>query len=522
MKFKTMWVLTICICFLGSVFSTAITIDNGEHNVITSNSNAKWTIMVYLDGDNNLEYFAIADFLEMSSVGSTEEVNIVVQFDRIGGYDNSYGDWTTTKRYYITQDMTPTSQNAVMDIGEANTGNPQTLIDFAIWSMSKFPADKFCLILWDHGAGWSKSVDGLRKDVCNDETNYDSIQLSELKNALKTITSDGNYKLELLGFDACLMGQIEVAYEVKNYCKYMTASEDSEPGNGWAYEGPLSNLVSTPNSITGEQLGALFVSYYTGYQITLSTIDINNLNSLNNAISNLALNLISNEYRMTVQSVFENVKKYFESCDIYNFAELIYDSAYDYNIKNYAEDVMTEIENTVTSEKHDEYNENSHGLCIYLPDYYYDSSYDYISFSQNSYWDDLLIYIFEGGDTSNPPKVPVISGDSKGNIKNTYTYTFESSDPDGDDIYYIIDWGDETQQERIGPKKSGTKIEASYIWYEEGGYVIKAKASDTNGATSDWGYYNIMMPKTKTTKIDFKSIIKSIFSKITIKNNLFI
>jgi hypothetical protein len=94
--------------------------------------------MIYLDGDNNLESCAINDFLEMSSIGSTKNVSIVVQFDRIGGYDYSYDDWTTTKRYYVEKDMTPTSKNAYMDIGEANMGNPQTLIDFAAWSIVNF------------------------------------------------------------------------------------------------------------------------------------------------------------------------------------------------------------------------------------------------------------------------------------------------------------------------------------------------------------------------------------------------
>ena len=68
-----------------------------------------WTYMVYLDGDNNLEAAAIDDFLEMSSVGSTPEVAVVAQMDRIAGYDTSNGDWTDTRRFYVTHDMTPTA-----------------------------------------------------------------------------------------------------------------------------------------------------------------------------------------------------------------------------------------------------------------------------------------------------------------------------------------------------------------------------------------------------------------------------
>ena len=67
---------------------------------------AAWTVLVYLDADNNLEREAIDDFLEMSAVGSSADVNIVVQFDRIAGYDQRYGDWTSTKRFLVTPGMT--------------------------------------------------------------------------------------------------------------------------------------------------------------------------------------------------------------------------------------------------------------------------------------------------------------------------------------------------------------------------------------------------------------------------------
>ena len=75
---------------------------------------AGWTFLVYLDGDNNLEREAIDDLLEMAAVGSDPNLNIVVQFDRIAGYDRRYGDWTGTKRFHVTQGMTPDAANAIV------------------------------------------------------------------------------------------------------------------------------------------------------------------------------------------------------------------------------------------------------------------------------------------------------------------------------------------------------------------------------------------------------------------------
>jgi len=83
-----------------------------------SSFNSEWTIMVHMNGDNDLESAGINDFLEMASIGSTDEVNIVVQFDRISGFSEDYDNWNTTKRYFITKDITPDNVNATMDLGE--------------------------------------------------------------------------------------------------------------------------------------------------------------------------------------------------------------------------------------------------------------------------------------------------------------------------------------------------------------------------------------------------------------------
>jgi len=88
-------------------------------------------------------------------------------------------------------------------------------------------------------------------------------------------------------------------------------------------------------------------------------------------------------------------------------------------------------------------------------------------------------------------------------------------DPDGDEIYYVIDWGDGSQHVRIGPKATGTEIQADHTWTVEGGYVIKAKATDTNGASSEWSMFNIMMPKSRVLNRNIfnNAFIRSLFSK---------
>ena len=123
---------------------------------------AEWTFLVYLDGDNNLEGAGIDDVNEMEMVGSTPEVNIVVQFDRIDRYDTSNGDWHDTRRGIITKDSTSLIASNLTSVGEKNMGDPQTLTEFLSWGISTFPADHYFLVLWNHGDGWYTHVNQLQ------------------------------------------------------------------------------------------------------------------------------------------------------------------------------------------------------------------------------------------------------------------------------------------------------------------------------------------------------------------------
>jgi clostripain len=127
----------------------------------------EWTVMIYLDADNNLESAGINDINEMEMVGSSSDVNIVVQVDRIPysvlaanneGYldDSSNSNWTNTRRYYITQDFDPyqISSDLKSELGELNMGDPQTLVDFASWAVTEYPAEKYLLVIWNHGGGF--------------------------------------------------------------------------------------------------------------------------------------------------------------------------------------------------------------------------------------------------------------------------------------------------------------------------------------------------------------------------------
>ena len=103
-----------------------------------------WTWMVYMAGDNNLEHYGGQDLAEMKAVGSTPEVAIVAQFDR-----QSPGD---TQRYYLRRG-TALEEDVVpgQNLGETNTGDPRDLAKFIHWAIGAYPAERYALIIWNHG-----------------------------------------------------------------------------------------------------------------------------------------------------------------------------------------------------------------------------------------------------------------------------------------------------------------------------------------------------------------------------------
>ena len=95
-----------------------------------------------------------------------------------------------------------------------------------------------------------------------------------------------------------------------------------------------------------------------------------------------------------------------------------------------------------------------------------------------------------------PPGKPIITGQSGGIIGSEYQYFLISIDPEGYNITYCIDWGDNTSEAFIGPYPSGVQASAKHAWYEQGDYTIKAKARNAHGAESDWATLYVSMPKT--------------------------
>ena len=251
-----------------------------------------WTFMVYVMGDNDLEPFAVDDLLEMSRVGSTEDVNVVTLVDRHPAYfvdDDPLDNFEDTK-LLVVQDG-DLSQST--DVGEVNVGDPDTLADFIAGSIAEYPAERYAVVLWNHGAGWP----GMGPDETDGN---DILDLAEINTAFEDgLAAAGVDKVDLVGFDACLMASYEVATTMADHARFMLASEELEPGHGWNYEA-LQVLLDQPDATT-EQLGQSIIDGFAAQaaelqqnaEITLSLLDLTGMETLEAALGGLAEPLIA-------------------------------------------------------------------------------------------------------------------------------------------------------------------------------------------------------------------------------------
>ncbi len=275
-----------------------------------------WTVMIYLDGDNDLEDEAIADFLEMAEVDNPH-VNIVVQFDRAAGGDPNFGDWTTTKRFHVTHGMEPTAANQVEDIGEANMAAPATLTAFINWARTNYPAQHYALVLWNHGDGWRAPMGAnpLFKGICVD--GGDSLLMQELRQALDDATNSGANPIDVISMDACLMGGLEVAYEIKEYARYFAASAELVPGDGCEYQvilDPVYLSATTTPEVWAENVVSAYRDHYDVYNEnpTFMAARTSAVGPLSAAVSDLASVLISNmaTERSNIESARASARRY--------------------------------------------------------------------------------------------------------------------------------------------------------------------------------------------------------------------
>lgn len=219
-----------------------------------------WAIYWYLCG-SDLESnggFATSDLMEMMEVALPENVRVIIQTGGAKTWQNNVVDADILQRYvYDSEGLT-----LVDELPPASMGDAATLTDFLRYCKQNYPAEKTAVLFWNHGGG---SVSGAAFD---ERYGYDSLTLDEMQTAFGRVweADENNPPLELVGFDTCLMATVDVAGTFAGTARYLVASEEVEPANGWDYTGWLGALAADP-AMDGAALGEVICdAYYAGCQ----------------------------------------------------------------------------------------------------------------------------------------------------------------------------------------------------------------------------------------------------------------
>ena len=216
---------------------------------------AAWTYAIYMDGDNSLEtYWAGTSLPLLKAAPASASVNIV-----------AFVDLGSTSGMTV-QKISGTTVTTVSTAPEMNMGDPATLTWCINQAAALFPSTYLVLSMWDHGYGWNY--------VCMDDTSGDSLSMQELQAGIASAAK----KIDVLAFDCCNMGNIEVAYQVSltNLVSYMVGSEESVPGNGFPYDKMLTTLVNNPAMLPRDFSMAMVDAYgqYYATQTWASTVNL--------------------------------------------------------------------------------------------------------------------------------------------------------------------------------------------------------------------------------------------------------
>jgi hypothetical protein len=374
--------------------------DPGNPSACIMDPNAnEWAFFVFLNADNNLEDYGYEDLAEMEVAGSTPYVHIAALFDT-ASRDN--GD----ARYIYVR---PGAFDTLQNLGEVNMSNWEVMAQFGVWAVQNYPARHYAFIMWDHGAGWKNAPPKpVFKGFSSDDNpgsggGPDEISVSngDYAQALAAITAAIGDKIDIVGFDACLMGMWEVAEASAPYARYLVASEETEPGPGWAYDGFLPALIQDPLNTDARALGRAIVDAYYNEDpgdSTLSLIDLDSMANLASAMTAFADALRAHtDLYASINSVRNATQAFYysDNRDLFDFATRIKSmSGVTPDIVTAADALLLQLGTTIAYSRAQADYPGAHGMAIYFParSSGMDSAYTASGavWSQHATWDEFL------------------------------------------------------------------------------------------------------------------------------------
>ena len=329
------------------------------------------TIMVYMVG-SNLESEGGFGTLDLDAIDyqtiTDHDVNVLVIAGGTPKWHNDYIDKTETSIYKLEED----GFKKVKAQDKISMGKSETLSNFMSYVYDNYKTDKYELILWNHGG----AIDGSEYD---DLFKKDNLTLKELHTALEDSPFNEKNKLELVFFNTCLNGTIEMTNVFKDYADYLVASEEVTYGTQLASEFNFINKIEPKDSEV--EIGKKIIDAYKGkiqalrdyddeyanaIYSTYSLVKLSKIDDLNKEVSEFFKDIDISENFYKISKARANLFQYgtdieeYDMVDLYNLVDELKDIS-----PNKAQKVLDTLEKTIT------YNwatdKRSRGLSIYFP-----------------------------------------------------------------------------------------------------------------------------------------------------------
>jgi hypothetical protein len=377
----------------------------------------KRLVIVYMIADNNLDYFAVSNINDMErGYNSGLNGDLLVYIDR--------GSNAKPSHPYLMQIMHDTTEmvnsKIIRTYPEQNSADAKNLKQVIEDAKSFGQYSSIGLVLWSHGNAWLPSGSSLYSDRSSSfvkkerisrpqrsfgsddviENSKDSTCEMDIK-ALAFALS--GYKFDFLIFDACYMGTIEVAYELRNTNKSFIASPAEILSTGFPYEQIVPLLLA--KDVNPSSIAKQYSDYYSSQKGalcsgTISVVNSTNLESFANAVKSLNDNLYARG--LNVNSILQN-KDSLQQYDrlkagiLFDYKQFLTKEA---NLcPSCMPHVMDSWSSTITSEYHTKliFNsfplDNCNGMSIYLPNSQYNKLNEYyktLSWYKDSGYDKTL------------------------------------------------------------------------------------------------------------------------------------
>lgn len=348
------------------------------------NETKKWTILIYADGNNEMVDVIYKNMLDCEKIGSNEDVNVVMQIGLINSdkYANKY-TWCGVRRYYIKG----LSSYLIEDLGKTNMADPNNLYEFIKWGIESYAAEKYMLVLSDHGSNFIGCMTDLSLNVPY------IMGIPEMIEAINSVGKNFKYEIDVLVLDMCYMNSVEIVYELAQHdesaIKSMVTYINHAPYEGLPYDKFIS-LVTEYSNINDLNLFLKYLIEDLNLSLTAYEINHKKLEKVKNLFNDFAYFYIRNkdQYNEKIPDLIEDITP---ESKFYNFIKSINDvlsSTIIYSNEDF-QGLNKSIEITSTD-------------ITSLISFYFK-----LSFAKNNYWINLLSNAPLGGNLLPKNKVNV-------------------------------------------------------------------------------------------------------------------